>query len=86
MRITDIRIRKTNSEGRRKAIASVTFDGEFVVHDVSVIETDNGLFISMPSKRLPNGEYRDIAHPISSEARAKIQDAVLEAYANEIGE
>ena len=63
-----------------------TFDSEFVVHDISVIETENGTFISMPSKRLPNGEYRDIAHPITSETRNKIQDAVLNAYANEIGQ
>ncbi len=86
MKITDVRIRKMDNGGKRRAVASVTFDSEFVVHDISVIETENGTFISMPSKRLPNGEYRDIAHPITSETRNKIQDAVLNAYANEIGQ
>lgn len=82
MKITDVRVRKLDNGGKRKAVASITFDNEFVVHDVSVIESQNGTFISMPSKRLPNGEFRDIAHPITAETRNKIQDAVLDAYNN----
>lgn len=81
MQITDVRVRKLNrNDGRKLAVASVTLDNEFVVHDINVIDGDKGLFISMPSRRMPNGEYRDIAHPITAEARQKIQDAVLNAY------
>jgi len=69
-----------NTEGRMKAIASITIDHEFVVHDIRVIDGNNGMFVAMPSKRTPDGEFRDIAHPISSETRKKIQDAVLDAY------
>lgn len=80
MEITDVRLRKMNTEGRMKAIASITIDNEFVVHDIRVIDGNNGMFVAMPSKRTPDGEFRDIAHPISSETRAKIQDAVLSEY------
>jgi stage V sporulation protein G len=80
MEITDIRIRKIDGEGKMKAVASVTFDNEFVVHDIKVIESQNGLFIAMPSRKTPNGEFKDIAHPINSVARDKIQTAVLEKY------
>ncbi len=80
MQITDVRLRKVNSENRMKAVASVTFDGEFVIHDIKVIESEDGLFIAMPSKKIPNGEFRDIAHPINAETREKIQKAILEAY------
>lgn len=80
MEITDVRLRKMNTEGRMKAIASITIDHEFVVHDIRVIDGNNGMFVAMPSKRTPDGEFRDIAHPISSETRKKIQDAVLDAY------
>ncbi len=79
MEITDVRLRKVNSENRMKAVASVTFDNEFVVHDIKVIEKD-GLFIAMPSKKTPNGEFKDIAHPINAETREKIQAAIIEAY------
>ena len=79
MQITDVRLRKVNSENRMKAVASVTFDNEFVVHDIKVIEKD-GLFIAMPSKKTPNGEFKDIAHPINAETREKIQAAILDAY------
>jgi stage V sporulation protein G len=78
--ITDIRIRKINYEGRMKAVVSITFDDSFVVHDVKVVEGNNGLFVAMPSRKMPDGEYRDIAHPISSDAREVIQSAVLKAY------
>ncbi len=80
MNITDVRIRKINHEGRMKAIVSVTFDDSFVVHDVKVVEGTNGLFVAMPSRKTPDGEYRDIAHPISTDAREIIQNAVLKAY------
>ncbi|MBL0389091.1 septation regulator SpoVG [Tumebacillus sp. ITR2] len=80
MQITDVRLRKMNTEGRMKAIASITIDNEFVVHDIRVIDGNNGMFVAMPSKRTPDGEFRDIAHPISSETRQKIQDAVLDVF------
>ncbi len=80
MEITDVRLRRVNTEGRMRAIASITMDEEFVVHDIRVIDGNNGLFVAMPSKRTPDGEFRDIAHPINSNTRAKIQDAVLEEY------
>jgi len=80
MEITDVRLRKINSETRMKAVASVTFDNEFVVHDIKVIESQNGLFIAMPSRKTPDGEFKDIAHPINSETREKIQKAILEKY------
>ena len=63
-----------------KAIASITIDHEFVVHDIRVIDGNTGLFVAMPSKRTPDGEFRDIAHPITSSTRQMIQDAVLEVY------
>lgn len=81
MDITDVRLRKVNTEGRMRAIASITIDDEFVVHDIRVIDGNNGMFVAMPSKRTPDGEFRDIAHPISSATREKIQDAVLAEYA-----
>ena len=81
MQITDVRLRKVNSENRMKAVASVTFDNEFAVHDIKVIESQNGLFIAMPSRKIPNsGEFKDIAHPINAETREKVQNAILEAY------
>ncbi len=80
MQITDVRLRKVNSENRMKAVASVTFDNEFVIHDIKVIESQNGLFIAMPSRKTPNGDFKDIAHPINAETREKIQKAILEAY------
>lgn len=80
MNITDVRVRKVNVEGKMKAVVSVTFDNAFVVHDVKVVEGTNGLFVAMPSRKTPEGEFRDIAHPISSAAREVIQTAVLKAY------
>jgi stage V sporulation protein G len=80
MEITDIRIRKIETEGKMKAVVSVTFDNEFVVHDIKVIESQNGMFIAMPSRKTPDGEFRDIAHPINSNTREKIQKAILERY------
>ncbi|MDI6600409.1 MAG: septation regulator SpoVG [Thermoanaerobacteraceae bacterium] len=90
MKVTDVRVRKVTNEGRMRAVVSVTFDNEFVVHDIKVIEGNNGLFIAMPSRKTPEGEYKDIAHPINSETRAKIQDAILSEFekvtSQEVGE
>ena len=80
MQITDIKVRKVSQEGKMKAVVSVTFDDAFAVHDIKVVEGDKGLFVAMPSKRMPDGEYKDIAHPISSEVREVIQTAVLKEY------
>jgi len=80
MRITDVRIRKINKEGRMKAIVSVTFDDAFVVHDIKVIEKDEEVFIAMPSRRGADGEFRDIAHPINAEMRESIQKLILDEY------
>ena len=80
MTITDVRIRKIATEGKMKAIVSVTFDNEFVVHNIKVIEGQNGLFIAMPSRKTPDGEFKDIAHPINTDTREKIQNSILKAY------
>jgi stage V sporulation protein G len=80
MTITDIRVRKIYASGKMRGIVSVTFDDEFVVHDIKVIEGQNGFFIAMPSRKTPEGEFKDICHPIKSEMRKMMQDAVLEAY------
>lgn len=80
MQITDVRIRKVTKESKMKAVVSITLDNEFVVHDIKVIEGEKGLFIAMPSRKAADGEYRDIAHPINSETRDKIQKMILERY------
>lgn len=80
MQITDVRIRKVEKEGKMKAVVSITIDEEFVVHDIKVIEGDKGLFIAMPSRKAADGEYRDIAHPINSETRDRIQRIILDSY------
>ena len=80
MQITDVRVRKVAKEGKLKAVVSITFDDEFVVHDIKVIEGEKGLFIAMPSKKAIDGEYRDIAHPINSGTRDRIQSTILEKY------
>lgn len=81
MEVTNIRLRKVETEGRMRAIVSITLDDAFVVHDLRVIDGNNGLFVAMPSKRTKDGEFRDVAHPINVEMRAKIQDKILAAYA-----
>ncbi len=81
MQVTDVRIRKIAKEGKMKAIVSITLDEEFVIHDIKVIEGEKGLFIAMPSRRAGDGEYRDIAHPINSNTREKVQNIILEKYA-----
>ena len=80
MKITDGRIRKVAKDGQKKAVVSITLDGEFVVHDIKVIEGEKGLFIAMPSRKASDGEYRDIAHPINSSTRDTIQMTILEKY------
>ena len=80
MQITDVRIRKVTKESKMKAVVSITLDNEFVVHDIKVIEGEKGLFIAMPSRKATDGEYRDIAHPINSETRDRIQRTILEKY------
>ena len=80
MEITDVRLRKIAKEGKMKAIVSITLDDEFVVHDIKVIEGEKGLFIAMPSKKASDGEYRDIAHPINSDTRDRIQSTILKSY------
>ena len=80
MTITDVRVRKVTKEGKMKAVISVTFDEEFVVHDIKVIDGEKGLFIAMPSRKSTTGEYRDIAHPINSQTREKMQEMILQEY------
>ena len=83
MKITSVNVRKIEKEGSRmKGIASVLLDDSFVVHDIRIIEGDNGLFIAMPSRKTATGGYRDIAHPINPEVRAMFEEAILEAYKN----
>ena len=80
MEITDVRVRKVTKEGKLKAVVSITFDDEFVIHYIKVIEGEKGLFIAMPSKKASDGEYRDITHPIKSETRDRIQSTILARY------
>lgn len=81
MKITDVRLRKVNNQDTRmKALVSVTFEESFVIHDLRVIDGNNGLFVAMPSKRTPDGEFRDIAHPINSEMRQHVQEEVMRVY------
>jgi len=80
MQITDVRVRHVAKEGKLKAVVSITIDEVFVIHDIKVIEGEKGLFIAMPSKKALDGEYRDIAHPINSTTRDRIQSAILDRY------
>ena len=81
MKITSVNVRKIEKEGSRmKGIASVLIDDCFAVHDIRIIEGENGLFIAMPSRKTATGSYRDIAHPINPETRALFEEAILEAY------
>ena len=86
MEITDVRLRKIETEGKLRAYVSITFDDSFVVHDLRVIDGNKGMFVAMPSKRLPNGDHKDIAHPINTEIREKIQNAVLDVFNRELEE
>lgn len=81
MKITSVNVRKINKEGSRmKGIASVLLDDSFAVHDIRIIDGDNGLFIAMPSRKTATGGYRDVAHPINPEVRAMFEEAILDAY------
>jgi stage V sporulation protein G len=86
MQITDVRVRKVAKEGKLKAVVSITMDEEFVIHDIKVIDGEKGLFIAMPSKKALDGEYRDIAHPINSGTRDRIQTTILERYEESMSE
>lgn len=84
MRITDVRVRMVKKEDSKlKAVASVTFDDCFVVHDIKVIEGNEGCFIAMPSRKTADGEYKDVAHPIKTETREEIIKSVLSAFEEE---
>ena len=80
MQITDVRVRKVAKEGKMKAVVSITLDDEFVVHDIKVIEGEKGMFIAMPSRKASDGEYRDVAHPINSGTRERLQNIILTRY------
>ncbi|NLL69119.1 MAG: septation regulator SpoVG [Acholeplasmataceae bacterium] len=80
MKITDVRVRVLGTESRLKGVATITFDDCFVVHDIKIIEGESGVFIAMPSKKMPNGSYRDIAHPINSDTRKEIEDRIIAKY------
>lgn len=80
MQITELRIRKVENEGKLRAYVTVTFDNCFVVHNVKIIEGQNGLFIAMPSRKTANGEYKDVAHPISPEFRTDLQNKIISEY------
>lgn len=80
MKITDVRLKKVDGHNRLKAIASVTIDDCFVIHELRIIEGDNGLFIAMPSRKLPEGEFKDIAHPINAETREQLEKAIIDEY------
>lgn len=84
MKITDIRIKKVSTDSRMKAIVSVTFDEAFVVHDIKIIEGQDKLFTAMPSRKTPEGEYKDIAHPINSDMRTKLEEEILAKYNEEL--
>ena len=86
MNITDVRVRRVAKEGKMKDVVSIAIDEEFVVHDIKVIEGEKGLFIAMPSRKATDGEYRDIAHPINSETRERIQGIILEKYEQVLAE
>lgn len=80
MKITEVRAKRIDGDNRLVGIAAITIDNCFVVHELRIIEGKNGLFVAMPSRKMPNGEYKDVAHPINSETRAMIEKAVLETY------
>lgn len=82
MKVTDVRIKKVDGHNRLKAVASIIIDDCFVVHEIRVIDGDNGLFIAMPSRKISDGEFKDIAHPIKTEAREELEKAVIDAYNN----
>ena len=80
VQVTDIRIRSVEKEGKMKAVVSITIDDEFVVHDIKIIEGEKGMFVAMPSRKASDGEYRDIAHPINTATRERLQNMILAKY------
>ncbi len=82
MKVTDVRVRKIDGEGKLRAVVSITLDDVFVIHDIKVIDGDTGLFIAMPSKKATNGMFRDIAHPINTETREYLKETIIGAYNN----
>lgn len=84
MKITDVRVRLITSESRLRGVATITFNDAFVVHDIRIIEGENGLFVAMPSKKTPSGSFRDVAHPINGETRKLIEEAIVKAYEEEL--
>ncbi len=80
MNITDVKIRKIRNDGKMKAVVSVTFDNAFVIHDIKIIEGQNGLFVAMPSRKVGEADYRDIAHPINVDARMALQNIIFGEY------
>lgn len=80
MQVTDVRIRKLKKEGKMKAVISVTFDDEFVVHDIKLIEGENGYFVAMPSRKTAEGEFRDIVHPTNQDMRSRLESAIMAEY------
>ncbi len=82
--ITDIRVKRISSEGKMKAVVSVTFDNAFVVHDIKIIEGQDKLFTAMPSRKTPDNEYKDIAHPINKQMRDMLEDAIISRYEQEL--
>ena len=86
MNITDVRIRRISNDGKMKAVASITFDDDFVVHDIKIIDGQNGPFIAMPSRKVAEGDFRDIAHPLTSETRSRIREAIFAEYEKVLAE
>lgn len=84
MEITDVKIRKIMSEGRLRAVVSITIDDMFAVHDIKVVQGDERLFVAMPSRKDENGIFRDIVHPISPSARRLFEESILEAYSRQL--
>jgi len=80
MLITEVRAKRVNGDNRLVGIAAITIDECFVVHELRIIEGKNGLFVAMPSRKMPNGEFKDVAHPINTETRSLIEKAVLDAF------
>ncbi len=86
MEITDIRVRKISTDGKMKAVVSVTFDNAIVVHDIKIIEGQDKLFIAMPSRKTADGEFKDIAHPINAQMREYLENAILAKYETALAE
>lgn len=80
MKVTDVRVKRVVSDSRLRGVATITFDDSFVVHDIRIIEGENGLFVAMPSKKTTSGGFRDIAHPIHGDMRKMIEEAIVDAY------